>query len=72
MLFTGGLDVMRKEAWHFYRTCSGVRLCWELKEPTGPEEVKCGTLLHTCVNCASAVQAQGYLAHWKAKRDPKA
>ena len=36
-LCTGGLDVIRKEAWSFYRTISGVRLCWELEEPEGPE-----------------------------------
>ena len=29
----GGLNVTRKEAWSFYRTISGVRLCWELEEP---------------------------------------
>ena len=33
----GGLDVIRKEAWPFYRTSSGVRLCWELEEPKGPK-----------------------------------
>ena len=33
----GGADVIRKEAWPFYRTISGVRLCWELEEPKGPE-----------------------------------
>ena len=32
-----GLDVIRKEAWSFYRTISGVRLCWELEEPKGPK-----------------------------------
>ena len=26
-----------KEAWLFYRTSSGVRLCWELEEPKGPK-----------------------------------
>ena len=31
------LDVIRKEAWLFCRTTSGVRLCWELEEPRGPE-----------------------------------
>jgi len=31
-----GPDVIRKEAWSFYRTISGVRLCWELEEPKGP------------------------------------
>ena len=31
-----GPDVIRKEAWWFYRTISGVRLCWELEEPKGP------------------------------------
>ena len=27
----------RKEAWPFYRTISGVHLCWELGEPKGPK-----------------------------------
>ena len=27
----GGPDMTRKEAWSFYRTISGVRLCWELE-----------------------------------------
>ena len=31
------LDVIRKEAWPFYRTSSGVRLCWELENPKGPK-----------------------------------
>ena len=34
---TGGLDVIRKKAWPFYRTISGVRLCWELEEAKGPK-----------------------------------
>ena len=38
ILFIGGLDVIRKEAWPFHRTISGVRLCWELEEPKGPKE----------------------------------
>ena len=29
--------MIRKEAWIFYRSISGVRLCWELEEPQGPE-----------------------------------
>ena len=37
ILCTGGLDVIRKEAWPFYRTSSGVRLCWELEKPKGPK-----------------------------------
>ena len=32
-----GLDVIRKEAWSFYRTISGVRLCWELENPQAPK-----------------------------------
>ena len=40
ILCTGGLDVIRKEAWSFYRTSSGVRLCWELEEPKGPKGPK--------------------------------
>ena len=35
ILCTGGPDVIRKEAWSFYRTISGDRLCWELEEPKG-------------------------------------
>ena len=30
--------LIRKEAWLFCRTSSGVRLCWELEEPEGPKE----------------------------------
>ena len=37
---TGGVDVIQKEAWSFYRTLSGVRLCWELEEPQGPKETR--------------------------------
>ena len=40
---TGGLDVIRTEAWLVYRTSSGVRLCWELEERQGPKEL-CSTL----------------------------
>ena len=36
LLCTGGPDVIRKEAWPFYRKISGVRLYWELEEPKGP------------------------------------
>ena len=34
-VITGGLDVIRKEAWPFCRTTSGVRLCWQLKGHKG-------------------------------------
>ena len=34
---TGGLDVIRKKAWSFYKTIFGVRLCWELEEPKRPK-----------------------------------
>jgi len=33
-------DVIRKKAWPFYRTISGVRLCWELEEPKGSQGPK--------------------------------
>jgi len=33
----GGLDEIRKEAWPFYRTISGVRLYWVLEELKGPQ-----------------------------------
>ena len=29
--------MIRKEAWPFYITSSGLRLCWELEEPKGPK-----------------------------------
>jgi len=32
----GVLNVIRKDAWPFCRTSSGVRLCWELEQPQGP------------------------------------
>ena len=32
-----GADVIQKEAWPFYKTISGVRLCCELEEPRGPK-----------------------------------
>ena len=37
ILCAGRPDVIRKEAWPFYRKMSGVRLCWELEEPKGPK-----------------------------------
>jgi len=37
ILCTWGPDVIRKEAWPFYRKKPGVRLCWELEEPKGPK-----------------------------------
>ena len=37
ILCTGRADVIQKGAWPFYRTISGVRLCWELEEPKGPK-----------------------------------
>ena len=44
---TGGPDVIRKEAWCFYRTISGVRLCWELEEAKGPKERAPARTRHT-------------------------
>ena len=45
ILCTERPDVIRKEAWSFYRTISGVSLCWELDEPEGPKGgALCGIL----------------------------
>ena len=33
--------MIRKEAWSFYRTISGVRLCWELEDFKGPNGKGC-------------------------------
>ena len=30
--------MIRKEAWPFRAKKSGVRLCWDLEEPSGPKE----------------------------------
>ena len=40
ILCRGGPGVIRKEAWPFYRSVPGVRLCWELEEPRGPKGPK--------------------------------
>ena len=32
--------MIRKVAWPFYRTISGVRLYWELEEPKGPKSIR--------------------------------
>ena len=34
---TGELDVIRKEAWPFYRMISSVRLCWEIEKSEGSQ-----------------------------------
>jgi hypothetical protein len=56
VLCTRGPDVIRKEAWPFYRKISGVRLCWELEEPQGPEGFPLGGQVRYCsVNCQREV-----------------
>ena len=50
--------MIRKEAWSFYRTSSGVRLCWELEEPKGPKKKVGQTSM-------SLETVQGYLTHEK-------
>jgi len=67
----GGLNVIRKEAWLFCRTNSGVRLCWELEAPNGPK----GPSHHDLASRGAqklrqwsrphALTVQGYLAHKK-------
>ena len=42
VILGGGLNVIRKDTWLFCRTSSGVRLCWQLEEPKGPEGVVLG------------------------------
>ena len=53
----GGLNVIRKEAWLFCKTSSGVRLCWELEEPQGPKGPRTPPrrgCLSICVNSIAA------------------
>ena len=45
ILCTGGLDVIRKEAWPFYRTNSGVRVSAETFEPFA----RCNEIYYTNV-----------------------
>ena len=42
--------MIRKEAWSFYITSYGVRLCWELEEPKGPKALQdsSGALVRWC------------------------
>jgi len=63
ILCTGGLDVIRKEAWPLYRTISGVSLCWELEEPKGPKGSPTENALAACCVDAGIRVLQGYLAH---------
>ena len=37
--------MIRKEAWPFYSTISGVRRCWELEERKGPKGLAYGLIL---------------------------
>ena len=74
----GGLAyVIRKEAWPFYTTISGVRLCWELEEPQGPKRPTGAATVASALRGAlppvdlravcfvRAILLQGYLAHQK-------
>jgi len=46
-LSTGGPDVIPKDAWPFYRTVPGVRLCWELEQIERRKKVR-----HPCTDMA--------------------
>ena len=50
------LDVIRKQAWPFYRTISGVRLCWELEEPEGPKDSNLVAVLTWHRNGSNCIQ----------------
>ena len=53
--------MIRKEAWSFYRTTSGVSSCWELEKPQGlKKDLKVSP--HSKYNF-SPVGVQGDLAH---------
>ena len=61
----GGIHVtrgagFRKEAWPFYRTISGVRLCWGIEEPKGPEGPQGVNAPRTCVNAPRTSQDKQY------------
>ena len=50
----GGLNGIRKEAWLFCKTSSGVRLCWEPQGPKGPRTPPRRGCLSICVNSIAA------------------
>ena len=72
--------MIRKEAWSFCRTISGVRLCWELEEPKGPKgflqtlaEITHRGPFHSLQKGNETHELwalQGYLAHQK-QRPPR-
>jgi len=51
-------DVIRKEAWSFYRKISGVSLCWELEEPKGPKGgvEKKGGVVHASMRVGTPIK----------------
>jgi hypothetical protein len=59
ILYTGGPVVIRKEAWSFYKTSSGVRLCWELEEPKEPKKDRTISGVRLCWNLAEPKGPQG-------------
>ena len=68
ILCAGGLDVIRKEAWPFYRTSSGVRLCWSSKNRKDlKDEPASGRWWWVCLNATSPVRhgLQEYLDNKK-------
>ena len=74
-------DVIRKKAWSYYRTISGVRLCWELEGPKAPKkkDLKDSVCVRarSCGSTPTPQQSQPLCPlheplHWRAKRDPEA
>eukprot|EP00290_Baffinella_frigidus_P009428 CAMPEP_0180138880 /NCGR_PEP_ID=MMETSP0986-20121125/13179_1 /TAXON_ID=697907 /ORGANISM="non described non described, Strain CCMP2293" /LENGTH=98 /DNA_ID=CAMNT_0022080833 /DNA_START=132 /DNA_END=428 /DNA_ORIENTATION=+ len=61
----GGPDLIRKEAWPFCRITSGVRLCWELEEPKGPNASAANSMLWMLMQRGRISPLQGYLAQKK-------
>ena len=59
ILCAGGADVIPKEAWPFYRTSSGVRLCCELEEPKGPKKHE----TEPCINTNTFQNVEFTTAH---------
>ena len=54
---------IRKEAWPFYRTSSGVRLCWELEEPKGPKGM--GRMAAVLASIKERLHKRGRLRLWR-------
>ena len=71
ILCTGGLNMIRKEAWSFYRTIFGFSLCWELKEPLSCRESIYAFGSRLALQCRGSCRGDKVCFCWGVWVDPK-